>query len=163
MLEFNPQIFAIQIVTFAVGMAAIWALYLKPLGKHLRERKAGIVKDLQGAESARAEAEKLRAEFTLEKAKLLEENRLLMEKTKKDAEAFRSELMGKAKAEHEALIKASRAQMEAERHEAVRQIREQAASLIVEATGKLLEKNLNNASQIALAAKFVKGIKVGKN
>lgn len=163
MLEFNPQIFIVQIVTFAIGMAAIWVMYLKPLGKHLRDRKAGIVKDLQGAEQARAEAEKLRAEFTLEKAKLLEENRRLMEKTKADAEAFRAELMGKAKSEHEALLKAGRAQMEAERHEAVRQIREMAAELVVEATGKLLEKNLNNAAQNALAAKFVKGIKVGTN
>lgn len=163
MLIPNPQVLIAQMITFAIGMAAVWFVYLKPLGEHLRARKAGIVKDLSSAEEARAEAAKLKAEFAAEKAKLLDENRRLMEKTKADAEAFRAELMGKAKAEHEALLKAGRAQMEAERHEAVRQIRAQAAELIVEATGKLLEKNLNNATQAALADKFVKAIKVSKN
>ena len=158
MLIPNPQVLLAQIVTFAIGMAAVWFIYLKPLGEHLRGRKAGIVKDLAAAETARSDAEKLKAEFTAEKAKLLEDNRRLMEKTKADVEAFRLDLMAKAKSEHEALLKAGRAQMEAERAEAVRQIREQAASLVVEATGKLLEKNLNNATQTALAQKFIKAV-----
>jgi F-type H+-transporting ATPase subunit b len=163
MLEFNPQVFLVQIVTFALGMGAIWALYLKPLGKHLRSRKEGIAQDLASAANARAEAEKLHVEFAAEKAKLMDANRKLMEKTKADAEAFRLELMAKAKAEHEALIKAGRRQIEQESREAVRQIREQAAELVVQATEKLLEKNLNKSTQTALAQKFVKAVKVSKN
>src|SRR4051812_17730995 len=163
MLIPNPQVLIAQIVTFALGMGAVWFIYLKPLGQHLRERKQGIDRDLNAAEEARGEAARLKAEFAAEKAKLLDEKRRLMDKTKADAEAFRAELMGKAKSEHEALLKAGRAQLQAERAEAVRQIRESAASLVVEATGMLLEKNLNNATQTALAQKFVKAIKVSKN
>jgi F-type H+-transporting ATPase subunit b len=145
-------------VTFAIGFVAIWFIYLKPLGEHLKNRKAGIVKDLASAEEARAEAAKLKADFAAEKTQLLEENRRLMERTKADAEAFRQELMAKAKDEHEALIKAGRVQLQQERAEAVRQIRAEAAHLVVEATEKLLEKNLNKTTQSALAAKFVKSI-----
>jgi len=159
MLIPNFKVFLAQLVTFAIGMGAVWVIYLKPLGKYLGERKGGIAKDLAAAEEARAEAQKLRAEFTAEKARLLEENRKLMEKTKADAEAFRAELLGKAKAEQDALLKAAKAQIMAERAEAVRQIRNSAAELVVEATGKLLEKNLNNATQAALAEKFIKSLK----
>lgn len=163
MLIPNPQVLLAQIVTFAIGMAAVWVIYLKPLGQHLRERKQGIDRDLNAAEEARSEAAKLKAEFAAEKSKLLDENRRLMEKTKADAEAFRSELMAKAKSEHESLLKAGRAQLQAERAEAIRQIRESSAKLVVEAAGKLIEKNLNNSTQTALAQKFVKAIKVSKN
>jgi F-type H+-transporting ATPase subunit b len=163
MLIPNPEVLIAQIVTFALGMGAVWIIYLKPLGKHLGERKAGIAKDLAAAEEARHEAVKLKAEFATEKSKLLDENRRLMEKTKADAEAFRADLMAKAKSEHEALLKAGRAQLEAERADAVRQIRQQAASLIVEATARLLEKNLDKGTQTALAEKFIKSIEVSKN
>jgi len=44
-----------------LGMAAVWVIYLKPLGAHLRQRKEGITKDLAAAEEARQEAVKLRA------------------------------------------------------------------------------------------------------
>ena len=163
MLIPNPQVFLAQLVTFVLGMGAVWFIYLKPLGEHLNSRKSGIVKDLASASEARAEAEKLKADFAAEKARLMDENRKLMEKTKKDAEAFRAELMAKAKSEHEALVKSGRAQIEHERADAVRRIREEAATLVVEAAGKLIEKNLNNATQTALAKKFVAGIKVSKN
>jgi F-type H+-transporting ATPase subunit b len=163
MLEFNVPVFIVQLITFVVGMGAIWFVYLKPLGQHLKDRKTGIIKDLAAATDARAEAEKLKADFAQEKVKLMDENRRLMEKTKADAEIFRAELMATAKTEHEALLRAGRAQLEHERNEAVRKIREQAASLIVEATEKLLEKNLNKSTQTALAEKFVKAIKVSKN
>jgi F-type H+-transporting ATPase subunit b len=163
MLEFHKDIFAIQWITFAAGMAAIWALYLKPLGKHLRARRDGIAKDLASAEEARAAAEKLKAEFAAEKARLVEENRKLMERTRADAEAFRNELMQKAKLEHESLLRAGRAQLEAERLDAVRKIRNEAAGLVVAATEKLLSKNLNKSTQVSLASKFVKSLKVSRN
>ena len=163
MLSFHPQIFIIQWITFALGMAAIWVMYLKPLGKHLKGRREGIIKDLASAESARAESQKLKEEFAIEKAKLAEDNRRMMEKTKADAEAFRSELMAKAKDEHESLLKSGRKQLEQERLEAVRQIREEAAHLVVMATAKLLDKNLKSSAQLELAKKFVKSVKVSKN
>lgn len=163
MLEIHPQILILQLITFALGMGVIYVMYLKPLGKHLKDRKDGIVKDLASAESARAEGERLKAEFAFEKAKLAEENRRLMDKIKADAEAFRNELMVKAKDEHESLLKSGRKQLEQERLEAVRLIREQTAELVVQATEKLLEKNLNSTTQLGLAQKFVKSVKVSKN
>ena len=163
MLEFHKDIFAIQWITFVLGMAAIWAMYLKPLGKHLRARREGIVKDLAAAESARSEADKLRLELKLERERMVDEARRQMDKIKVEAEAFRLDLMKKAREEQEALLKSGRRQLEQERLEAVRKIREQTAQLVVEATAKLLEKNLNKATQVSLAQKFVRSIKVSRN
>lgn len=163
MLIPNPEILLAQIITFVLGMSAIWFIYLKPLGSHLRERKSGIQKDLEAAALARAEAERLKTEFAAEKQRLMEENRRMMEKSKADAEAFRLELMAKAKAEHEALLKAGRTQLKQEQAEAIREIREASAALIVQATEKLLHKNLNKSTQGALAKKFIKELKPSRN
>ncbi len=163
MLSFHPDIFLIQWITFALAMAAIWAIYLKPLGKHLRSRREGIAKDLATAEEARAEAARLRAEFDAEKAKMIEENRQQYERVKTDAEAFRHDLMAKAKAEVDQLMSEGRKRLEQERLQAMRDIRQEAADLVVMATEKMIEKSLTGADHKKLADKFVKGLTVSKN
>jgi F-type H+-transporting ATPase subunit b len=163
MLEIHPQILILQLITFALGMGAIYMMYLKPLGKHLRGRKEGILKDLDAAKQAHAEAVALREELASERSRMAAEAKRLVEKTKKDVEILRADLMKKAKSEQEALLLAGRKQMELEKVEAIRRIREQTAEIVVEATAKLLEKNLNKSAQVKLAEKFVKSIKISKN
>lgn len=163
MLSFHPDIFLIQWITFALAMAAIWMIYLKPLGKHLRSRREGIAKDLATAEEARAEAARLRAEFDAEKAKMIEENRQQYERVKADAEAFRHDLMAKAKAEVGHLMSDGRKRLEQERLQALREIRAEAAELVVAATEKMIEKSLSSSDQKKLAEKFVKGLSTSKN
>src|SRR6266581_4020197 len=108
MLEIHPQILILQLITFALGMGAIYMMYLKPLGKHLRGRKEGILKDLDAAKQAHAEAVALREELASERSKMAAESKRLVEKTKKDVEALRADLMKKAKIEQEALLLSGR-------------------------------------------------------
>lgn len=157
------DVLIVQIITFVLGMGAIWALYLKPLGKHLRERKEGIVKDLAGADAARGEAERLRAELGEERARLAEEARQGREEAKRDSARLREELMAKARAEQEALLASTRSQLKQEKNEALRELREQVASLVVLAAAKLIEKKLDSAADKALAEKLVKTVRVSKN
>ncbi len=152
-----------QIITFAIGMGAVWIIYFKPLGKHLKGRRAGIVQDLDAAKAARAETQALRDEIETQRQKLADEGRRLNEQTKVQAQRLRDELLAQARQEQEALLKQGRAQIRAESEEAVRQIRLTAATLIVKATGKLLEKNMNVSTQKALVEKFIKQIKISKN
>ncbi len=163
MIEFNPQVFAVQIVTFVLGMGAIWFIYLKPLGAHLKARKKGIAEDLKSAEAARAEGQQLHAQLKAERLQMAQENHRLMEKTKADAEAFRADLMKKAGEEHAALLQAGQQQLDQERREAIRQIREEAASLVVLATQKLMETKGDEAADLERARSFVKTIEISNN
>lgn len=157
------QILVVQIITFVVGMAAIWKLYISSLRDHLKLRREGIAKDLSSAENARQEAEHLRAQVQADRLKMADELRQAREEAKAEVARLRDELLTKARVEQDSLLKQGRTQIQAEREEALRQIRQMAASLVVQATGKLLEKNLNSTAQKSLAEKFVKQIKISKN
>src|SRR5690349_14916963 len=150
------DVLVVQILTFALGMGAIWALYLKPLGEHLRQRREGIAKDLASADSARGEAEKLRSDLAEERARLADDSRRMRDEARKDAARLREELLEKARTEQKSLLDATRAQLEQEKQEALREIREEVAGLVVQVAGKLIEKKLDGKSDQALAERLVK-------
>jgi F-type H+-transporting ATPase subunit b len=159
----NWQILVVQIITFVLGMTAIWKLYISSLRDHLKARREGIVKDLASAETARQEAEFLRSQLAADRAAMADELRKAREEAKADVAKLRDELVAKAKAEQEAMIKQGRAQIQAETSAAIEQVRGYAATLVVEATAKLLEKKLDADADKALAEKLVAAVKISKN
>jgi F-type H+-transporting ATPase subunit b len=157
------QILVVQLVTFVLGMAAIWKMYLDPLRAHLKARREGIVKDLASAETARQEAEHLRAQLHADRARMAEDLHKAREEAKAEVARLREELLAKAKAEQEQLLKQGRQQIQAETAAAIAAVRGYASTLVVEATGKLLEKKLDADTDKALAEKLVASVKVSKN
>jgi F-type H+-transporting ATPase subunit b len=157
------DVLLVQIITFLLGSLAIWKLYLAPLRQHLSERRDGIAKDLANADAARAEAEVLRAELVKERARMAAELKQAKDEAKADVAKLREELLAKAKHDQEALLKQGRAQIQAETLDAIAKVRDYAAVLVVEATGKLIEKKLDAKADQALADKLVRAVKASKN
>jgi F-type H+-transporting ATPase subunit b len=157
------QILVVQILTFVLGMSAIWKLYIGSLREHLKARREGIQKDLAAAELARQEAEHLRAQLATDRHAMAEELRKHREEAKAEVAKLREELLGKAKAEQDAMLKQGRAQIKAETDAAIAAVRGYASHLVVEATAKLLEKKLDSSSDKALAEKLVASVKASKN
>jgi F-type H+-transporting ATPase subunit b len=153
------QILVVQVITFVLGMAAIWKLYIASLRDHLKRRREGIAQALAAAETARQEAEFLRAQLQEDRVKMAEELRAERERAKADVARLREELLAKAKAEQDALLKQGRAQLEAETLAALQAVRSHAAALVVEATGKLIEKKLDAKTDKAIAERLVQAIK----
>lgn len=159
----NWQILVVQLITFVLGMTAIWKLYITSLRDHLKARREGIAKDLASAETARAEAEHLRAQLHEDRLKMSDELRKAREDAKAEVAKLRDELVAKAKAEQDAMIKQGRAQIQAETDAAITAVRGYAADLVVKATGQLLEKKMDASADKALAEKLVASVKVSKN
>ena len=137
-MEFNPEVFLSQLVTFVVGMFIIWKVYLKPLGKHIDERRDIIQKDLNDADKAREEAASLAEQTKVEREKLSIEGQAIVDKAKADAEALREKMLAQAKSEQEQLMEQARRQIEQEKVNALREIRTESAELIIAATEKLV-------------------------
>lgn len=153
------QILVVQIVTFVLGMAAIWKLYIVPLQSHLKTRREGIAKDLATAETARGEAESLRTQLHADRAKMAEDLRAAREEAKAEVAKLRDDLMAKAKADQDALIKQGRAQIAIETQQAIAAVRGYASQLVVEATAKLIDKKMDAKTDKALAEKLVAAVK----
>ncbi len=157
------DVLIVQIITFLLGSFAIWKMYLGPLRKHLAERRDGIAKDLANADAARAEAETLRVQLVQERLAMAEELKQAKDEAKADVARLREELLAKAEADQEALLKHGRAQIQAETLEAIASVREHAADLVVQATAKLVEMKLDPKTDHALAQKLVSAVKTSKN
>jgi F-type H+-transporting ATPase subunit b len=157
------DVLIVQIITFLIGSLAIWKMYLGPLRQHLAERRDGIAKDLANADAARAEAEALRAQLVEERARMASDLKKAKDEAKADVARLREELMAKAKHDQDALLRNGRAQIQAETQEAIATVRNLAATLVVEATAKLLEKKLDTKTDLSLAEKLVKAVHTSKN
>jgi F-type H+-transporting ATPase subunit b len=157
-MNFDPEIFASQFVTFVIGMWIIYKVYLKPLAKHIDERRDGIQKDLHDADKARQQAEAFSEEVKAERAKLAAEGQAMIEKAKADAEALREKTLAQSRQEQEQLVEQARRQIEQDKQNALREIRAESAELIIAATEKLVAKNLDRKTQEKLVAGFIKEV-----
>jgi F-type H+-transporting ATPase subunit b len=159
----NFKVLFVQLLTFVLGMAGIWKLYIVPLKKHLKTRREGIAKDLASAENARAEAEHLRAQLHADRENMAEELKKAKEDARADVAKLRVDLLEKAEAEQAVMLKQAHTQIEAETRRAIAEVRTYAAELVVEATAKMLEKKIDKAADRSLAEKLVAHVKISKN
>jgi F-type H+-transporting ATPase subunit b len=159
----NYQVLIVQMLTFALGMAAIWKLYIVPLRAHLKARREGIAKSLEGAEAARREAEELRTQLAADRVRMAEDLKASRQEARDEVAKLRAELMAKAVAQQDALLKQARAQIESESVRAVAELRGYAADLVVQATSAMLAKRLDSGADRVLAEKLVAAAKISKN
>ncbi|MGH7442581.1 MAG: hypothetical protein ACREKE_07925, partial [bacterium] len=138
-------------------------LYILPLRAHLKTRREGIVKELEGAEAARHEAEVLRAELARERISMSEELKAARLEAREEVAKLRADLLANAEQQQEALFKQSRERIERESRRALAEIRGQAAALVVEASGRFLAKKLDDRTDLALAERLVASVKASKN
>jgi F-type H+-transporting ATPase subunit b len=157
------RVLLVQVLTFVLGMLGIWKLYISSLRDHLKSRREGITKDLASAETARQEAEHLRAQLHEDRVHLSEELKKAKEEARAEVARLREELLAKAQVEQETMLRQARTQIATETERAVAEVRGYAAALVVQATAKLVEQKLDADTDKALAEKLVAAVKVSKN
>jgi F-type H+-transporting ATPase subunit b len=159
----NLRVLIVQVLTFVLGMAFIWKLYIVSLRDHLRARREGIVKSLAEAEAARQEAEKLRKQLDADRARMAEDLKKAKEEARAEVAAVRAELLAKAEAQQDAMLKQAREQIASETGRAIAEVRAYAAALVVEATAVMVGKKLDSGADRKLAEKLVASVKASKN
>jgi len=159
----NFRVLIVQVLTFVLGMMFIWKLYIASLRDHLKKRREGIVKDLASAKTAREEAEHLRSQLAGDRAVMAGELKKAKEEARAEVAALRAELLAKAEAQQDAMLKQAREQIASETGRAIAEVRGYAAALVVEATAVMVGKKLDSGADRKLAEKLVASVKASKN
>ncbi len=146
----------VQVISFVLGMTMIWFIYLKGLFKHMKDRTAGIQKSLDDAAAAQARAEAQNAENARQLAGFQAQSRQILDEARAEGAKLKEDMLAQARQEQEALVAQARRPVGLETQDALRQIRSESAALVVAATRKLLEKDLDSKTQEELAARFIK-------
>ncbi len=142
--------FVVEIVVFLVLLWLLARYVFPPLLRALDARQQLIAQSLQEAEKARQEAERSRASEMAEMAEARAKAQEILDRAQQLGEQLREELRQRGEAEQQAMLERARAELQREREQAVAELRRQVADLVVMATTRVLQEELDERRQLQL-------------
>jgi F-type H+-transporting ATPase subunit b len=161
LVDVRPGLIFWTLITFAVVYLLLRRLAWGPILKLVDQREKAIAAAIESARRERQEAEKLLAEQKDAIQKARAEAAEMMRRNADDVEKFRAELLSKARAEAEAQKTEAVREIQSERAKAVAEVKSLAADLAVQIAEKLLNEKLDGPKQKELAAQYL--AEVGKS
>lgn len=129
-----------QLVNFAIVVGVLWKLAVKPITTTLDKRSREVAQSLK-------DAARIKEEFMAMEAKKAEAERAarqqaqgILKQAEAEAERQRQETLTRVRAEAEKVVADARARFAAEQEEAMRELRREAARLVVAAVTKVVGK-----------------------
>ena len=129
-----------------------------PLLKIVDEREKSIREQVEAAERAAAEARDTLAKHQELLRDAGREREEILSRALKEAEQARLELVAKARAESEGLLKRGREQMQRDREQALLELRSQVADIAVEAASRIVKSSLSDEAQRRLVDEYIQAL-----
>ncbi len=121
----------------------------------LDERSEKIAGDLQAADDAKGEAEKLQAQFEQQLADARAEGRKILDAARQQAEGQAREILAAAQAEAAALKQRTQEEIESEKARAVKDLRSQIGDLSCAVASRLIHETVSADTHRGLIDKFI--------
>ena len=148
-----------QFINFAIVVAVLWFLVLKPLTKKMAERQKMIDDSIANAkkiEDTLARGEQKYQE-RIDQAKV-EANKIL-EKASAETGKLTEEMKVKAKKEIEGLVDQARRNIKIEKDDMVKNFRSESAEIVTVALEKILSEKMTSEKDKKFIEELLKGIK----
>lgn len=151
----NPGVSFWTLVIFLILLVALAKTAWPAILKAVEEREKKIQAQLDQAEKANQEAQRVLAEYQRQLAAARNEAQELLAAGRQAADKVREEIVARARAEHEELIARARREIVAEREKAVAELRGEAVELSLAAASKVLERNLDSEADRRLVRDYL--------
>lgn len=138
------------LATFLVMFFLLAKLAFKPIADALDRRGQTIKASLEEAERARAEAKKTLEQYQQQLAEARNEAKKIMEEARALGENLRKEIVVAAQAEAAAARQQAQEDIQREKEKSLQELQDTVARLSVQIAGKILEKEINEATHRAL-------------
>src|SRR5512143_791579 len=158
LLSVDSTLLWATLVIFALFAYVLGKFAWGPLLKIVDEREKSIREQVEAAERAAAEARDTLAKHQELLRDAGREREEILSRALKEAEQARLELVAKARAESEALLKRGREQMQREREQALVELRSQVADIAVEAASRIVKSSLSDEAQRRLVAEYIQAL-----
>lgn len=151
-----------QIVFVIVNVLVLYALmarfFFRPVKEFLDKREQHVKKEIEAAESSRAEAAELVATYEAKLREAKEEARRIIEDANKQAATARVEIEAEARQQAELMLKRAEKEISLERDKALASLRDEIGELSLLAAGHLLGKKLDPDTDQRLVQEFIAGM-----
>ena len=156
-LLIQPQFGTIfwTVVTFLILSFLLGRFAWKPLLGAVEARETGIRDAIEGAQREREEAQRILEENRAMLILARKERAEAVEAGRRDAERLKAEILDDARKQRELLIKQAEAQIDAGLRQARAGLKGEAADLAIQAAGKLMGRNLDDATQRRLVEDYL--------
>lgn len=148
-----------QLINFGIVLFVLWRFALKPLLKIMNKRSSDIEKSLENAKEIEIklkEADQLKEDRVLEAKK---EAQAIEEKASKEAEAIQQEKLMETKNEMEKITSRTKAELAAEKQKMFEEAKGKIGDLVIAASGKIIEKELDEKTDRRLIEETIKQAK----
>ena len=157
-LGLNLGEFIFALVNFVILVLLLKKFLFKPVIKMLDERKAAIDEALNAADQARLEVASTEEKIREQIATARSEADAIVADAKQRGEAIRVEIIETAKNEAKAITEAASAQIEEEKKQAIVDLKNQIADMVVLATEKVLADGLTAEQEHNLMTKYIQEV-----
>ena len=151
----TPGVSIWTLVVFLVLLVVLAKTAWPAILKAVEEREKKIQAQLDQAEQANREAQRVLADYQQKLAAARNEAQELLAAGRQAGEKAREEIMTRARTEHEDLIDRARREIVAEREKALAALRGEAVELSLAAASKVLERNLDSEADRRLVREYL--------
>lgn len=127
----------------------------KPVTEFMEKRKNSIDQALKDAGQAKLEVAEARKNYEEQIKKIREESDRLMDEARAKASREYDVIISNAKKDAQAIVEKGRQDVEREKAEMLRQVRQQIAALALTAATKVVQANMDTDSNKSIVDKFI--------
>ena len=157
-LEINVGLQVWVILTLVVMMGLLAKLAFKPIGEALERRGSTIKAQLDEAEKSRAESKKALEDYQKQLAEARAEAGKIIEESRQLGEKVRKEVVDKANSEASAIVTRAQEEISRQKEKGIQEMKDTIAALSVQIAGKVIEKEVNEATHKALVESLIKDL-----
>jgi F-type H+-transporting ATPase subunit b len=143
------------IVAFVIVFFFVWKWALPAINRTLEARQKAITGKLEDAEKAKVDAENLRRDYEKQIGDARAQSNEIIEEGRKSAEQVRADIVARAQAEAEGILKKARDEAGAEKSRALTEARREVANLSIDLAEKVVGRNLDREAQLGLVDQYI--------
>ncbi|MGV3244462.1 F0F1 ATP synthase subunit B [Staphylococcus sp. 11261D007BR] len=148
----------VTMVTFIILLALLKKFAWGPLKKVMDDRERSINQDIDDAENAKLNAQRLEEENRKKLKETQEEVQKIIEDAKLQARRQQEEIIHEANQRANGMIETAQSEIKSEKERALADINNQVSELSVLIASKVLRKEISEQDQKALVEKYIKEV-----
>lgn len=154
-LNFNLWAFIPQVLNLLITIGVLYILAYKPVTKMLLEREQQIEGAINEAAQKREEAQALLAKYEEQIQNARNEAQAIIANATKVGEEMKEEIIRNAQEEAAKTLERAKAEIQLEKARALKEIKEEMATLVVLAAGRVIDKELSAKEHERLIHDFI--------
>ena len=146
------------VISFFVLFGALWKFAWPGLKGGLQARSDRIRADLESAETAKTDAERVLDDYKAQLADARNESARIIEEARQAADALRKDQEQRLQTELAQLRERAAADIESAKRQAVGDLRDEVAQLAIGAAEVIVQNNLDRATQVQLVESYIEQV-----